>query len=79
MIIDKNLNLKDKRALAEAYRVYEILKGPDKDKIPYEFVEMLLYYGDFRLVPPLDPEKSLEEQNISKNGMYLVMYMCTLA
>lgn len=75
----KDLNMEDKLAFAEAYRVYEILNGPDKDRIPSEFVDALLYYGDLRLVGPLNPEKSLKEQNISKLGMYIVMYMCTLA
>ncbi len=73
------LRTEDKLALAEAYRVYEILEGADKDKIPQEFVDSLLYYGDLRLVGPLDPEKSLKEQNISRLGMYIVMYMCTFA
>ena len=72
------LRAEDKLALAEAYRVYEILEGADKDKIPEEFVDSLLYYGDLRLVGQLDPKKTLKEQNISRLGMYIVMYMCTL-
>lgn len=73
----EELKNEDKLALAEAYRVYELLDGPDKEKIPEEFVETLLSYGDLSLVKPLDPAKSLEEQNLSKRGLYLVMYMCT--
>ena len=75
----QNLEQEDKLALAEAYRIYEILSGFDKDKIPTKFVETMLKYGDLRLVKPLDPSKSLKEQNISKKGMYLALYMCTFA
>ena len=73
----EELKNEDKLALAEAYRVYEMLSGPEQEKIPEEFVNVLLNYGDLSLVKPLDPSKELSEQNISKRGMYLVMYMCT--
>ena len=74
----EDLKNEDKLALAEAYRVYELLNDEDKEQIPEEFVEMLLYNGDLSLVKPLDPAKSLKDFNLSKKGQYLVMYMCTL-
>lgn len=75
---NEELKKEDKIALAEAYRVYELLSGPEQERVPRDFVETLLNYGDLTLVKPLDPNKNLEEQNLSKRGMYLVMYMCTL-
>ena len=74
----EQLKNEDKVALAEAYRVYELLSGPEQEKIPEDFVDALLYFGDLRMVKPLDPNKPLEEQNLSKRGLYMVMYMCTL-
>ncbi|MBO5142455.1 MAG: hypothetical protein J6C46_05580 [Clostridia bacterium] len=71
------INIDDKLALAEAYRVYEMLNGSEQEKIPSEFVDLLLTHGDLSLIGPLDSQKSLEEQNISKYGKYLIMYMCT--
>lgn len=73
----EKLKNEDKLALAEAYRVYELLSGPEQEKIPEEFVNILLNYGDLSLIGPLDPNKDLENQNLSKRGLYLVMYMCT--
>lgn len=73
-----DLKLEDSLALAEAYRVYELLNDEDKERIPEKFVEILFSYGDLSLVGPLDPSKSLKEFNLSKRGRYLVMYMCTL-
>ncbi len=67
----------DRIALAEAYRVYELFEDTEKEKIPQEFVQTLLEYGDLSLVKPLDASKRIEEQNLSKRGLYLVMYMCT--
>lgn len=75
----EELKNEDKLALAEAYRVYEILSGPEQELIPEEFVDTLLSYGDLSLIGPLDPSKSLKEQNLSKRGLYLVMYMCTFS
>ena len=74
---DKELKEEDKLALAEAYRVYELLEDTEKEKIPEEFVQAMLNYGDLSLVKPLDASKPLEEQNLSKRGLYWVMYMCT--
>lgn len=73
----EELKKEDKLALAEAYRVYEMLSGPEQEKIPRDFVNILLNYGDLTLVKPLDPNKDLSEQNLSKRGLYIVMYMCT--
>lgn len=74
----EDLKNEDKLALAEAYRVYELLNDEDKEQIPEEFIEMLLNNGDLSLVKPLDTSKSLKDFNLSKRGQYLVMYMCTL-
>ena len=74
---NEELQKEDKLALAEAYRVYELLDGPDQEKITKEFVNTLFNYGDLSLVKPLDPAKPLNEQGLSKRGLYLVMYMCT--
>lgn len=74
----ENLTQEDKIALAETYRVYELLEDTEKERIPEEFVEMIFNYGDLSLVPPLDSEKKLIDFNLSKQGKYLVMYMCTL-
>lgn len=77
MRISEALNKEDQLALAEAYRFYEILSGPEQEKIPEKFVNALISYGDLNLKGPLNPLKSLEEQNLSKKGLYLIMYMCT--
>jgi len=74
----EDLKKEDKIALAETYRVFELLNGPSKERIPREFVEILLDYGDLNAVPPFDAEKSLKDFNLSKRGKYLIMYMCTL-
>jgi hypothetical protein len=71
------LEIKDTIAMAEAYRVYELMEDHEKEKIPQDFVNRLLYYGDFKKVGPFSSMKEVEEGNISKEGMYLVMYMCT--
>ena len=71
------LEVKDTIAMAEAYRVYELLNDEDKEKIPEDFVNRLLYYGDFKSVKPFSSMEELEKGNISKEGLYLVMYMCT--
>jgi hypothetical protein len=71
------LEIKDTIAMAEAYRVYELLNDEDKAKIPEDFVNRLLYYGDFKTVKPFESMKVVEDGNISKEGLYLVMYMCT--
>lgn len=75
----EELKKEDKLALAEAYRVFEILRPEEKEMIPKEFVNTLLDYADLSLVKPLDPTKKLKDQNLSKQGLYIVMYMCTEA
>lgn len=77
-MIYEELKQEDKLALAETYRVYELLSPEEKEQIPDDFVEVLLDYGDLSLVPPFDPLKSLKDFNISKRGQYLILYMCTL-
>lgn len=74
----KLLEKEDRLALAETYRVYELLAPEEREQIPDEFVQMLINYGDLSLVPRLDPTKSLKDFNLSKRGQYLVLYMCTL-
>jgi len=71
------LNIDDKIAMAEAYRVYELLSPEDQGKIPEDFVNRLLYYGDFKKVKPYSSMEDIENGNISRNGLFLVMYMCT--
>lgn len=75
----EELEKEDKLALAEAYRVYELLSDSEKQKVPQDFVDTLLYFGDLRLVKPLDPSKKLADMNLSERGLYITMYMCTLA
>lgn len=75
----EELKNEDKLALAEAYRVYELLRPEEKELIPKKFVDTLLDYGDLSLVNRLDSSKSLKDLNLSKLGLYIVMYMCTLA
>ena len=48
MRISEALNKEDQLALAEAYRFYEILSGPEQEKIPEKFVNALISYGDLK-------------------------------
>lgn len=74
----QNLTLEDRIALAEAYRVYELLEDTEKEKIPPAFVGRLFDYGALDLVPPFDPTKTLKDFQLSERGKYIVLYMCSL-
>ncbi len=74
---DRNITAEDRIAMAEAYRVYELLEDKDKEKIPTHFVETLVYYGDFKKVLPFENEKDYENYEMSPKGKHLLMYMCT--
>ena len=67
----------DKIAMAEAYRVYEFFQDEEKEKIPEDFVETLLYFGDFKKVPPFKNLQEMKEAKLSQKAKYLLMYMCT--
>ena len=74
-----SLNIKDddKIAMAEAYRVYELFQDEEKEKIPEDFIETLLYFGDFKKVPPFASLDEMKKAQLSQKAKYLLMYMCT--
>ena len=72
-----NITDEDKVAMAEAYRVYELFQDEEKEKIPDNFVETLLYFGDFKKVKPFANVEEMKNANLSLKGKYLLMYMCT--
>ena len=76
-INELNITEEDKVAMAEAYRVFELLDDEEKEKIPAHFIETLLYFGDFKSVSPFSDIKELKRYSLSKKAKYLVMYMCT--
>ncbi|MBR3280343.1 MAG: hypothetical protein IKI57_00655 [Clostridia bacterium] len=63
--------------MAQAYRVYEMLTPEERAKIPSEFIDTLVYYGDFDSVKPFSSKKDMLDYKLSDKAMYLVMYMCT--
>ncbi len=72
-----NLQEDDKIAMAEAYRAYEILDYDDREKIPSDFVETILKYGNLLAVKPFASKEEFENYNFSIKGKYLLMYLCT--
>ena len=74
----KDLTSQDRIAMAEAYRVYELLSLEEQSHIPQDFVDSLLRYGDFENTTPINSvDEAIEEGRLSKKALYLVMYMCT--
>ena len=72
-----NLDAEDKVAMAEAYRVYEMLDEYDQLKIPQNFIETIHRFGDLVNVKPFDSKKEFDDYKFSEKGKYLLMYMCT--
>ncbi len=76
--VDENtINEEDRIAMAETYRIYQFLNDEEKNKIPHEFIETLVRFGDFLRVKPYGSKKEISMHNISQKARYLVMYMCT--
>ena len=67
----------DKIAMAEAYRVYQLLPLDEQAKIPEDFVDRLVLYVDFKKVKPFKNKEEMMSYNLSDEAMYLIMYMCT--
>ena len=63
--------------MAQAYRVYELLTPEERANIPSEFIDTLVFYGDFDSVKPFTSKKDMLDYNLSDKALYLVMYMCT--
>jgi hypothetical protein len=73
-----NITDEDRIAMADAYRVYELLSLEEQQDVPEDFINTLLYYGDFKNATPINSvEEALKEGRLSKKAMYLIMYMCT--
>ncbi len=72
-----NLTDEDRVAMAEAYRTFEILDEIDQSKIPEDFVETLLKFGDINSVKPFESIDDFDKYQFSQKGKYLLMYMCT--
>ena len=72
-----NIEDEDKIAMAEAYRTYEMLDEFDQRKIPVDFVETMLRYGDLMSVQPFKNKEEFDNYSFSQKGKYLLMYMCT--
>ncbi len=72
-----NIEDEDKIAMAEAYRTYEILDEFDQRKIPSDFVETILRYGDLESIKPFKTKEEFDSYDFSQKGKYLLMYMCT--
>jgi len=74
---DFSISKDDRIAMAEAYRVYEILEPQEKMKVPPYFVNSLLKFADLSVVPPFEEKDSFSIDKLTQKGKYIVMYMCT--
>ena len=74
---DFSVSKEDRIAMAEAYRVYEILEPQEKQKVPPYFIDSILKCADLKAVEPFDSNKSFSIDDLSLKGRYIVMYMCT--
>ena len=74
---EKELTDIDKVAMAEAYRVFQLLPLDEQAKIPEDFVDRLILYGDFKKVKPFKNKEEMQNYDLSDEAMYLIMYMCT--
>ena len=67
----------DRIAMAEAYRAYELMTPEDREKVPEDFVNMLLDCGNFDDVKPFETRDEFLNTEFSEKAIYLIMYMCT--
>ncbi len=74
---DETITDEDRIAMAQVYRVYQLLTRDDKAKIPQEFVETLLEHGNFKEVKPFKDKSEINMTAFSQKAKYLLMYLCT--
>ena len=67
----------DRIAMAEAYRVYQMLDFYEQAKVPSDFVSFIEANADLGMVVPFETPEEALNANLSEKGRYLVMYMCT--
>lgn len=67
----------DRIAMAEAFRVYQMLDDEDKEKVPADFVDTLFSEADLTKVKPFKSKEEADNYNFSRKAWYLIMYMCT--
>ena len=69
----------DRIAMAEAYRAFEMLDENEREKVPADFIDTLLYYGDFTKVKKFKSAEEVDNYDFSRKAWYLILYMCTFS
>ncbi len=75
--MNKELTYEDRVAMAEAYRVYQMLSNRDKAKIPSKFISFIEQNAELGAVKPFKTKSEALKAFISEKANFILMYMCT--
>jgi hypothetical protein len=75
--MNDELTYEDRVAMAEAYRVYQMLSCREKAKIPSKFISFIEQNAELGAVKPFKSKSDALKAFISEKANYLLLYMCT--
>ena len=75
--MEEALSYEDRVAMAEAYRVYQMLSFEEKAKIPSDFISFIEENAELGAIEPFKTKTDALKAFVSEKANFILMYMCT--